>query len=136
MNDIQRYCGKIYGKTYSELVMIEPETFAQKEAIREALIETMKKFPDADAAFWSVIIVLDGDFLRLPNFIAMVNGGTTEYPNNGWHGLYVFSEKFSGGRIYPVNLDFGVFREHALTAANYWLSQRQWFNESWRADIS
>lgn len=273
MNDIQKYCGKIYGRTYSELVMIEPETYAQKEAIRETLIETMKKFPDADAAdiwhavysahvhrksgiidtdtiarvisadqswkkssghafeemikslassaleddgieiilqrdlnvmikagelsneprdinwlkeqvrsgvfdlyavvrredsrkfcygciqsktsirdrvtrdrepslqamrsfFWSVIIVLDGDFLRLPKFIAMVNGGTTEYPNNGWHGLYVFSEKFSGGRIYPVNLDFGVFREHALTAANYWLSQRQWFTEAWRADIS
>ena len=95
---------------------------------REPSMQAMRSF------FWSVIIVLDGDFLRLPKFIAMVNGGTTEYPNNGWHGLYVFSEKFSQDRIYPVSLDFRKFREHAITAANYWLTQRQWFNESWRAD--
>ena len=273
MDNIQKYCGEIYGLIYTELIKNEPEALAQKEAIRAALTETMKKFPDVNVAeiwhavysvhvhrksgiidadtiarvisadqswkkssghafeemikslasyalkddgieivlqrdlnvmikageisneprdiswlkeqvrsgvfdlyalirkddgrkfcygciqsktsirdrvtrdrepslqamrsfFWSVIIVLDGDFLRLPKFIAMVNGGTAEYPNNGWHGLYVFSEKFTGGRIYPVSLDFSVFREHAVTAADYWLSQRQWFNESWSADIS
>ena len=91
---------------------------------REPSLQAMRSF------FWSVIIVLDGDFLRLPKFTAMINGGTTEYPKNGWHGLYVFSEKFSGGRIYPVNMDFGTFRKHALAASHYWLTQRQWFNES------
>lgn len=34
-----------------------------------------------EAFFWSTAIVLDGDFLKLPKFKAMVNGGTTEYVN-------------------------------------------------------
>ena len=44
---------------------------------REPSLQAMRSF------FWSVIIVLDGDFLRLPKFIAMIDGGTSEYPNNG-----------------------------------------------------
>ena len=95
---------------------------------REPSLQAMCSF------FWSTAIVLDGDFLKLPKFISMVNGGTSEYPDNGWHGMYVFSKKYSNERIYPIDIDFSVFREHAITAANYWLTQRQWFNESWTAE--
>jgi hypothetical protein len=84
--------------------------------------------------FWSTIIVLDGDFLKLPKFISMVNGGTSEYQHNGWHGMYVFSDKYTQGRIYPINLSFMSFKEHAIQAADYWLTQRQWFNSEWKAD--
>ena len=92
---------------------------------REPSLQAMASY------FWSTIIVLDGDFLRLPKFISMVNGGTTEHPTNGWHGLYVFSEQYSGGRIYPTDLNFKNFKEHAIEAAHYWLTQRQWFDHEW-----
>lgn len=94
---------------------------------REPSIAAMQSF------FWSAIIVLDGDFLKLPKFTSMVNGGTTEHPQNGWHGLYVFSDKYTADRIYPTDLDLSNFKEHAIEAANYWLTQRQWFNTSWKA---
>ena len=95
---------------------------------REPSMQAMQSF------FWSTIIVLDGDFLKLPKFISMVNGGTAEHVENGWHGMYVFSEKYSQDRIYSIDLDFKNFKEHAITAAKYWLTQRQWFNGQWRAD--
>lgn len=95
---------------------------------REPSMQAMQSF------FWSTIIVLDGDFLKLPKFISMVNGGTAEHVENGWHGMYVFSEQYSQDRIYSIDLDFKNFKEHAIIAANYWLSQRQWFNGQWRAD--
>ena len=95
---------------------------------REPSMQAMQSF------FWSTIIVLDGDFLKLPKFISMVNGGTTEYVKNGWHGMYVFSEQYSQDRIYSIDFDFKNFKEHAITAANFWLTQRQWMNEQWRAD--
>lgn len=95
---------------------------------REPSIQAMQSF------FWSTIIVLDGDFLKLPKFISMVNGGTAEHVENGWHGMYVFSEQYSKDRIYSIDLDFKNFKEHAIIAANYWLTQRQWFNGQWRAD--
>ena len=95
---------------------------------REPSMQAMQSF------FWSTIIVLDGDFLKLPKFTSMVNGGTTEHVQNGWHGLYVFSEKYTNDRIYPIDLDFKNFKEHAIVAANYWLTQRQWFNHTWKAE--
>lgn len=95
---------------------------------REPSMQAMQSF------FWSTIIVLDGDFLKLPKFISMVNGGTTEHAENGWHGMYVFSKQYTQSRIYPTDLDFKNFKEHAIKAANYWLTQRQWFNNQWKAD--
>lgn len=92
---------------------------------REPSIQAMQSY------FWSTVIVLDGDFLRNPKFVGMVNGGTVEHPTNGWHGMYVFSEQYTQGRIYPTNLDFVNFKEHAIEAANYWLTQRQWFDTNW-----
>jgi len=95
---------------------------------REPSITAMRSF------FWSVVLVLDGDFLKLPKFKAMVEGGTTEYKDNGWHGMYVFSDKFKGNRIYPLHVDFSLFAAHASKAAQYWRTQRQWFNADWKAE--
>ncbi len=95
---------------------------------REPSIHAMRSY------FWSVVFVLDGNFLRLPKFQYMVNGGSDEFKSNGWHGMYAFSEKEQNNRIYPLGVDFGIFAEHAKIAAGFWAEQRQWMNEDWRAD--
>jgi hypothetical protein len=119
-NDGRRYCfGCIQSKT-----SIRDRVTRDREPSMRAM----------ESYFWSVAVVLDGDFLKNPKFTAMVNGGTSEFQKNGWHGLYVFSELYSGDRIYPVGLDFKNFREHAIKAAKYWIEQRQWFNSTWKAD--
>lgn len=95
---------------------------------REPSIHAMQSF------FWSAILVLDGDFLRLPKFINMANGGSTEFPNNGWHGMYVLSFKETNNRIYPLSIDFNTFKSHALQAAEQWTKNRQWLDSTWKAD--
>ncbi len=95
---------------------------------REPSIHAMQSF------FWSVVFVLDGDFLRLPKFVSMINGGSEEFPENGWHGMYVLSVKEANGRIYPLTMDFDLFRSHALQAAEQWQKRRQWFDRSWIAE--
>lgn len=95
---------------------------------REPSLHAMKSF------FWSVCVALDGDFLKMPKFNAMVNGGSTEFPENGWHGMYVLSDIDSDGRLYHTDFDLGLFTEHAKEAANYWRTQRQWFNLDWKAN--
>lgn len=94
---------------------------------REPSIHAMQSF------FWSVIFVLDGDFLRLPKFVSMVNGGSEEFKENGWHGMYALSIKEQNDRIYPLSLNFDIFREHTLRAAEDWQKRRQWFNNTWKA---
>ena len=76
--------------------------------------------------------MLDGDFLKLPKFKAMVNCGSKEFPTNCWLGIYVFSEKESADRTYPIAVDFELFKSHAIQAAKQWKEQRQWFNPEWR----
>ena len=106
-----------------------------KTSIRDRVTRDREPSVNAMAAFfWSVAIVLDGDFLRLPKFAEMVNGGGSSYSSNGWHGLHVFSEKYSRDRIYPVNIHLDLFHEHTLRAAKAWLTQRQWMDRHWRAD--
>ena len=95
---------------------------------REPSIHAMQSF------FWSVIFVLDGDFLRLPKFVSMVNGGSEEFRENGWHGMYVFSAKEPKDRIYPLTMDFELFKSHALQAAEQWQKRRQWFDSKWKAE--
>jgi len=95
---------------------------------REPSLHAMQSF------FWSIIFVLDGDFLKLPKFLSMVNGGSEEFPTNGWHEMYVFSENETNNRIYPINVDFEIFKNHALQASEQWLKQRQWFNSEWKAE--
>lgn len=94
---------------------------------REPSLRAMKSF------FWSIAITLDGDFLRMPKFIAMVNGGSEEYKTNGWHGMYIFTNEQVSGRIYHTDLNMTIFKEHAVSAAKQWTEQRQWFNEDWKA---
>lgn len=94
---------------------------------REPSIHAMQSF------FWSIVFVLDGDFLKLPKFLSMVNGGSEEFPTNGWHEMYVFSENETNNRIFPINVDFEIFKKHALQASEQWLKQRQWFNSDWKA---
>ena len=81
-----------------------------------------------------VVFVLDGDFLRLPKFVNMINGGSKEFNENGWHGMYVLSAKDTIDRIYPLTMDFAIFRQHALIAAEQWLKRRQWLDTQWRAE--
>lgn len=94
---------------------------------REPSVHAMEHF------FWSTIIVFDGDFLRLPKFNYMVNGGNDEFPSNGWHGLYVFSDAYDNDRIYSTDINMKHFKEHAVEAAAFWLTQRQWFDADWKA---
>lgn len=94
---------------------------------REPSIHAMQSF------FWSICVALDGDFLRMPKFQAMVNGGSTEFPENGWHGMYVLSDIENDGRIYHTSFDLDIMCRHAVEAASYWKSQRQWFNHEWIA---
>ena len=120
---------------------------------REPSIHAMQSF------FWSVVFVLNGDFLRLQEtashkelnqicsesevdeqmqkeikFVNMINGGSEEFRENGWHGMYVLSVKEQLDRIYPLTMDFEVFKSHALQAAEQWKKRRQWFDRNWRAE--
>lgn len=94
---------------------------------REPSIHAMQSF------FWSIVFVLDGDFLRLPKFVSMINGGSEEFPENGWHGMYVLSANQQLNRIYPITMDFDLFKSHALQAAKQWIKQRQWLDRNWTA---
>lgn len=95
---------------------------------REPSIHAMQSF------FWSAVLVLDGDFLKMPKFINMINGGSVEFPENGWHGMYVLSADNQYDRIYPIAMDFEIFKNHALQAAERWKTQRQWLDTSWKAE--
>lgn len=97
---------------------------------REPSIHAMQSF------FWSVCIALDGEFLKMPKFKSMVNGGSEEFPENGWHGMYVLSEIEEDDRLYHSTFDLDIFTKHAIQAANYWRTQRQWFNQDWKAQDS
>lgn len=93
---------------------------------REPSIQAMEQ------KFWSIAIVLDGAFLALPKYQEMVNGKGNDYNENGWHGLYVMSDKYTKGRIYPVNKDFTLLIDHARKAALSWSSARQRFTNNWK----
>ncbi|HBN64438.1 MULTISPECIES: BsaWI family type II restriction enzyme [Duncaniella] len=84
-----------------------------------------------ESCFWSIVFVLDGDYLKNPKFQNMVNGGTKEFPENGWHGMYDVSGVYNIGRIYPLDLDFKVLRKHSKKAAEDWMKRRQWFKNDW-----
>lgn len=81
--------------------------------------------------FWSIAVVANGDFLNLPKFRAMVNGGTADYANNGWHGMYVYSGCPNQGRVFVLNKTFLPLIDHVKSAAHNWQNQRQWMNHNW-----
>lgn len=85
------------------------------------------------AYFMSVAIVLDGAFLKLPKFEKMVNGSSSDYKENGWHGMYVLTnEEIDNDRIHSVDISMSRFIEDAQKGAEFWKTQRQWFDNSWR----
>ena len=88
--------------------------------------------------FWSIVFVLDGQFLR-GKFIEMVNGGGTEYKEPGWHGMYLFEKDLpfqpdDGNRIYPIDFKMETFRKHALNAERFWKKDRVQMRIDWTAE--
>lgn len=104
-----------------------------KTSIRDRVTRDREPSMSAmDHFYWSVVFVLDGDFLRLPKFQYMVNGGSAEFVYNGWHGLYAFSLPSGlNTRIHLLDADLNPFRENAESAARDWFHNRQWFNKDW-----
>jgi len=88
-----------------------------------------------DAGFWSIACVLDGDFLNLPEFYGMVNGMPPKYNVNGWHSVYDLSGKVRNGRIFPDNLSFDTFKNHANKAKEDWIRRRHLVNPAWKPDV-
>ncbi|WP_405720554.1 BsaWI family type II restriction enzyme [Anaerovibrio slackiae] len=87
-----------------------------------------------DGLFWSVAVTLDGDFLNMPEFIHMVNGGGS-YGRNGWHGMYAMSGiTDKNGRIYKVDDAMTLFVEHAVEAAKQFIRDRRQLNADWKAE--
>ncbi len=86
-----------------------------------------------DSLFWSVAVTLDGDFLNMPEFISMVNGGGS-YPTNSWHGMYAMTGiEQNNNRIYKTNEKLDIFVKHAIQAANQMISDRRKLNRNWKA---
>ena len=82
--------------------------------------------------FWSTAVTLDGDFLNMPEFINMVNGGGS-YQSNGWHGMYAMSGVCGdNGRIYKVDDSLSLFANHAIAAAKQFIADRRQLNASWK----
>lgn len=109
-----------------------------KTSVRDRVTRDREPSMNAMSRFlWSIAFVLDGGFLKLPKFKAMVNGDTVEFQKNGWHGLYAFSlpEGAEGGRIYRIESDtLEPIKSHIQKAYSDWKTQRQWFNADWKAD--
>lgn len=86
-----------------------------------------------DALFWSAAVTLDGDFLNMPEFIHMVNGGGS-YSTNSWHGMYAMSGiPEDDDRIYKTNEKLDIFIKHAVQAANQFIADRRDLNRNWKA---
>lgn len=94
---------------------------------REPSIIAMKK------PFWSVAVTLNGDFFRGDKFNDMVNGGTNEYQQNGWHGMYVLSNTKNDDRIYLVDSKLSLLVDHATQASRVFTSSQKTFTAKWKA---
>ena len=87
-----------------------------------------------EGLFWSAAVTLDGAFLNMPEFIHMVNGGSS-YRSNGWHGMYAMSGiEESNGRIYKVDDKMTLFIKHAVAAAKQFISDRRQLNVNWKPE--
>lgn len=85
--------------------------------------------------FWSTGFVLDGTMFKVPKYKNMVNGNIeSEFKKNGWHGMYILSGNSNNDRIYEVDLNFDIVREHTIKAFNDWHKDRMGFTLEWRAD--
>ena len=107
-----------------------------KTSIRDRVTRDREPSLQAMSAFFmSIAIVLDGDFMKLPKFQHMVNGGSPDYPKNGWHGMYVFSNaEIENDRIHSMNITMDNLVNHVVQAAKFWTKQRQWFDYKWKPE--
>ena len=93
---------------------------------RESIL-SMKKF------FMSVSIVLDGNNLENPIIKNLVNGCEFDNQINGWHGVYVLSNKeIDIDRIHSIDVSLENFVRDVIEGAKFWTEQRQWFNHTWK----
>lgn len=87
---------------------------------REPSIRAMEK------KFWSLIFIFDDGFLQMPKFISMVNGGSQEFPENGWHAAYNYGD-LSKGRIKSLKSGMDEFVNDAIKAENDFNGERRAF---------
>ena len=107
-----------------------------KTSIRDRVSRDIVPSREAMASnFWSIGIVLDGTMIEVPKYKNMVNGNPeSEFKKNGWHGMYVLSFKDNIDRIYGVDLELNIIREHTIKAFNCWHNDRMGLVPEWRAD--
>ena len=104
-----------------------------KTSIRDRVTRDREPSQQAmNASFWSIAVALDGAFLALPKFQEMVNGGGEDYEENGWHGLYVMSERYTLDRIYPIDRNLSLLIDHARQASEAFMRARLRFDRTWR----
>lgn len=104
-----------------------------KTSIRDRVTRDREPSQQAmSGSFWSIAVALDGAFLALPKFQEMVNGGGEDYAENGWHGLYVMSDRFTIDRIYPVDRSLSLLVDHARQASEAFMRARLRFDRTWR----
>lgn len=107
-----------------------------KTSIRDRVSRDIVPSREAMASnFWSIAFVLDGTMLSVPKYKNMVNGNVnSEFKRNGWHGMYVLSYSENVDRIYGIDPDFNIIKEHTVKAFNQWHKDRMGFVQDWRAD--
>ncbi len=107
-----------------------------KTSIRDRVSRDIVPSREAMASnFWSIGFVLDGSMFDVPKYRNMVNGNSdSEFKRNGWHGMYVLSFNDKSDRIYGVDLNFDIIRDHTIKAFNCWRKDRMGFSSEWRAD--
>jgi len=97
---------------------------------REPSINAMREH------FFSVGVVLESNMLAMPKYRGMVAGGTEEFPVNGWHAFYAFSDDkgLRNERIHLIDLNMAKFVEHSCAAAKKFKEERQWLDERWNPE--
>lgn len=120
--------GKVEDKTYC-FGCVQCKTSIRDRVSRDRELSSTAM----SAFFWSISLVIDGTLLKTPKYTNMVNGGTTTFTANGWHGMYDLSATVSGDRIYALDMNFEIIKKHALQAFDAWRTQRQWFTNEWKA---
>lgn len=108
-----------------------------KTSIRDRVSRDIVPSKEAmESKFWSIGFVLDGTMFSVPKYKNMVNGNVdSEFKKNGWHGVYVLSAEKNEDRIYAVDPNFEIVKEHTIKAFNAWHDDRMGFSISWRADV-
>lgn len=103
-----------------------------KTSIRDRVTREREPSNQAmDHKFWSIALVVDGDFLRLDKFKRMVNGGDEIYARCGWHKMYVLDVEKPEDRIVRLERDFSNFAADAVSAAKHFLDGGEKFSSGW-----